>query len=1033
MQESYAIRSKCISLNQSNVGVLVGMSFWDYAIESEQFLSTTGESLKLTGRNLSVSSGRISFLFGYNGIAMTIDTACSSGLVAVHSASHLLQREPLSSVLAGAVMLSLSPDVLKCLSSASMISAEGRSLTLDHRASGYGRGEACAVMCISQSKTGDAKLSGSAINQDGRSASLTAPNGPSQVKLAVQAYQSAALDPSQILLHELHGTGTPLGDPIELLGVATCQTYASESFVGSSHPLALSASKTAMGHSEPAAGCLGIESLLRQLSNRVHHPVLGLHNINHHVESVLRESVRKLLPLRSNGGLAEICTSDIGSVSAFAFQGTNAMVILHVSSFKTDVPNLHEDPGYRWIRHWFVDRVHPLLAPSQCSPQRSRWALKFPASISASMRQHRVLDKLLLPGLAMFRLMSDTALCSHGNLAQHHDAVSITKCSILHPIFLNHELSLLIEADIQGGALKLLSSKQNAVEIHALSHAAMSWHSSAVNQPLCRYRVLHHTTDFGCQNTLIGDLFMPKGADREFGPSIESLDAMTHLAAYKETFLRIGVSIPIACEHLLSKISRGVGTINAVNHAVAVDEGAIENRSRNFSLLYPCGRVKAGSFQSRPIHPELGRKKTLLLYFEEKQIHSSLRLGSRHDHLNDFCDRLRGLHQSGMKNRCVLSYLLFVQYVRETRAGTSSSFSSSSTFSDLLEPQIRVSQREMGTHSNVTYHDRTTAGRNGSSFKHTLSMQSFEPESNYCKGSMSTVMHGSSVHVITGGTNGIGQAFGLWTAVHCAGMKSRVLFLLGKNGLFRNHFDIHSSQLVIISKHDCSLMSDNETLKEMCFHTGASRVSLVHGAGIVNDRLVINMDVKSSNQVFGPKYFGARSLISSMGYMTPVHSLLCFSTASIDIGNSGQSNYIAANSAMELVSSEIRIFGLPSHFVRFGPWKDIGMLAGRDKLSMALHRNGVSPMSTVQGLETTISFLKCSLDAVTVGHFDWNIVRSKEKFNVPSNIPTSGSPSKSTIHADNFRDLIYDILEKFLGKMEISDDDPIFQVGELCI
>jgi len=334
----------------------------------------------------------------------------------------------------------------------------------------------------------------------------------------------------------------------------------------------------------------------------------------------------------------------------------------------------------------------------------------------------------------------------------------------------------------------------------------------------------------------------------------------------------------------------------------------------------------------------------------------------------------------------------------------------------------------MGNHSNLKYHDPTTYGTSGSSFKDVLTMQSEQLATNYKEGSMSISIHESQVHLITGGTSGIGQAFGLWTAIQNAGTNTSAIILLGKTGLCKRNIDFQSLQLVIISKHDCSLMRDNGALKEICFHTGSSRVSLVHGAGVLNDRLLINMDLKSSYDVFGPKYSGARSLISSMGYIAPIHSLLCFSTASIDIGNSGQSNYIAANSAMETIASENRIFGLPSHFVRFGPWKDIGMLAGRGDLSMALHRNGVSPMSTVQGLEATISFLHSGRTVATVGYFDWNIALHKETLDgAPIITAASGSPSKSNIH-DDLRGVIYEVLEKYLGKIKISDDDPIFQV-----
>ena len=154
---------------------------------------------------------------------MAVDTACSSSLVAVHLACQSLRLGESSLALAGGVNMNLSPEETIALSKARAMAADGRCKVFDARADGYVRGEGCGIVILKRLadalRDGNsirALIRGSAVNQDGLSNGLTAPNGNAQQAVIRQALESAGFAPAQISYVEAHGSGTPLGDPIEV-------------------------------------------------------------------------------------------------------------------------------------------------------------------------------------------------------------------------------------------------------------------------------------------------------------------------------------------------------------------------------------------------------------------------------------------------------------------------------------------------------------------------------------------------------------------------------------------------------------------------------------------------------------------------------------------------------------------------------------------------------------------------------------------------------------------------------------------------
>ncbi|MBK8096663.1 MAG: SDR family NAD(P)-dependent oxidoreductase [Planctomycetes bacterium] len=308
------------------IGVFLGISTVDYGYHLVQNLPpehVTGHAG--TGTNHAVAAGRIAYLLDLRGPCVALDTACSSSLVALHLAAQSLRRGECQAALVLGVNAILSPLTSASFSHARMLAPDGRCKTFDASADGYGRGEgAVAVLLTTRTFASQrglrarAELLGSAVNQDGRSAGLTVPNGPAQEAVLRAALAAARCAPGDIDFVEAHGTGTALGDPIEIGALAGVFAAAH----AENRPLFVSASKTNLGHTEAAAGLLGVAKTMLQIQHGDLVPHLHLQRPNPHVPWDRLPIRIPTTPTPWPPGARR------AGVSSFGFSGTNAHVIL---------------------------------------------------------------------------------------------------------------------------------------------------------------------------------------------------------------------------------------------------------------------------------------------------------------------------------------------------------------------------------------------------------------------------------------------------------------------------------------------------------------------------------------------------------------------------------------------------------------------------------------------------------------------------------------------------------------------------------
>lgn len=300
-----------------------GESYKDYI----RLLAPDQEGLSIPGNIKSVIASRLSYLLDLKGPSMLVDTACSSSLVAVHMACQSIRNGECDMALAGGVKINLLPLVASMETDIGIRSSDSLTRTFDDQAdgTGFGEGVACLLLkplwkAVNDGDHIEAIIKGSAVNQDGRSSSLSAPNPSAQEELLIAAWEDANIQPESIAYLEAHGTGTRLGDPVEINGIQR----AFSKYTDKRQFCAIGSVKSNIGHLDHAAGVAGLVKAIMALKHQVLPPTLHFNRPNRSIR--LEETavyVNDRMQVWPRGNTPRHC-----GVSSFGLSGTNCHIVL---------------------------------------------------------------------------------------------------------------------------------------------------------------------------------------------------------------------------------------------------------------------------------------------------------------------------------------------------------------------------------------------------------------------------------------------------------------------------------------------------------------------------------------------------------------------------------------------------------------------------------------------------------------------------------------------------------------------------------
>ncbi|KAK9976817.1 hypothetical protein ABG768_022017 [Culter alburnus] len=313
----------------TRTGVFLGLMNRDFEMKNMRTNPKYIDHTCATGAAMSIAANRISYIFNFTGPSLSIDSACSSSLVALHLACQAIKQGDCEMALCGGVTCILEPTIFVTLSKAKLISSDGMCKPFSSKADGYGRGEGCGVVLLKPLKKAFEDhdhiwgiISKTAVNQDGHTVSpITKPSMVQQEELLRKIY-STETDLTSVQYIEAHGTGTPIGDPIEAGSISKVIAKARPQKSG---PLIIGSLKGNIGHTESAAGVAGLIKVLLMMQHETIVPTMFYSMEN---SSIDIESLNVKIPTTAEKWISDCRAGRSAGISSFGFGGTNAHAIV---------------------------------------------------------------------------------------------------------------------------------------------------------------------------------------------------------------------------------------------------------------------------------------------------------------------------------------------------------------------------------------------------------------------------------------------------------------------------------------------------------------------------------------------------------------------------------------------------------------------------------------------------------------------------------------------------------------------------------
>jgi 3-oxoacyl-(acyl-carrier-protein) synthase len=986
---------------------LQGIASTEYRQLAQQHLRAFTPYSATGTLSISVAAGRVSYAYGLKGPSVPVETACSSSLVSLHTAANSIVLGQCPAAINAGLNMLLVPGTTAMFQKAGMLALDGRCKTLSAAADGYARADACGAMLVLPAAaapgcTALAVVAGSAVNQDGRSSTLTAPNGPAQQEVIRAALRSGGLAAASVAGLQLHGTGTGLGDPIEVGAAAASLVEGRPAAAG---PVALMASKSWTGHAEAGAGVVGLVHAQAALSQAAALPVLHLAELNPYVTGAMDpasvaawSAARQAAPLPRREQLAAIGTS------AFAFQGTNAHVIMQPGG---DAIALPAAPAVLWARQrlWVAVAPHAGLHRVSAAGGAALMQCSLASAPLAYLWDHRVSGKVLFPGAAFFELAAAAAkllsTAQGGSLA-------LSGLAVPEPLALPdrglHQLTAIaleVSVDCASGAISIASGPRSAHlkgSVAALAAASpLPGSSGAAKSPAWRTALL--TLRHG-ENTAaaarVGDICNAAQAARDVFLSPAVLDCCLQLGAVParpggDVALKVpagvaGIMVPGAPEALtfqataLERANTAAGSLLDYGLAAA---GAAAACSVAGLQAKPLGGRPVSEVKAAAAAPETDIQlayNTSWLADQPADVAAAISAGSFAAALDaaapaaSLCCGAVGMLQvlaSAAANPTGLQLQTAEAHTLALAAAPTAGQPAAGLLWGALRsaaqeaPALRAAAEDIeplaaGGHASGAIL-RTLAAAPAASDAHGRAVRgglllhaALQPDLLQ----RSTVAAAPAARspsagraVITGGMGSIGSLVALW-AVDTQRLAG--LTLVGRSGRAAGAAPALAALLaaseipVTLVLGDAACQEDSDAL--FGASSGAAPATLViHSGGVLADSTLANQRPGGVRGVFAPKVaatLAARAATS----LQPVASEVLFSSVAALLGSPGQTNYSAANAALDALAARAQAGGGASTSVQWGAWAGAGMAAGDRSTALRVERLGMGMVQPAPGL-----------------------------------------------------------------------------------
>ncbi len=985
-------------LKSSLWGAYIGCVWTEFPAYLRETISTKDIS-HLTGSGLNFSSGRVSFVFDFKGPCIGVDTACSSSLVALHMAHNSLENGAIDYGLSGGTNLMLLPGTSLNLASLGSLSASGRCKTLDADADGYSRGEGCVALVTSLKREDVsilAYLKGSACNQDGKSSSLTAPNGPSQSILVTRTLQQGAVSENEISYINLHGTGTALGDPIEV--GALSNVFQSP---GLHHQLV--SLKSSIGHTEGSAGLHGVSGAMLCLSKNQNPSFHTLRNMNTYIQQILNGSKSVFNCSRQASGVISGPTTS-STVSSYGMSGTNACSVLQ---------NIDENSTSCQTMCWTRKISWPCVLVTNFKYQQ-KFSKKSLLSVecllgpdTAYLADHTVAGRSIVPGAGMFWISLSCIwkclLCPRACLVS---------AAITSPIEIAEDLKVLgLYTDLSAGEVKIGRSFTSKI---AQASTTSIWNKKNNSWKFESLR-------------LRSEVYQPASSanisiSREARyPAV--LDCSIHLAP-ATAFIPGVRSEPrgvVAVE--IFALSRRLS--NSVSPVVQRDskEGSIFTHhwgltsSKHSSIHHKIFNLESKKLSMRSKRSEEGVIRYAVLhqadsaYRQDFLLHSDISMSLTVESLNN--SMTINPTSKGSLHARTISWLTEVMHgsLAGKPIGQNIWLSAVSDIPDRLQLgsgkysyDLKAMKSFIGVVGNEFINVKSRVLTLGKSSDISLEECQRIPTVEDISLQDGVINRPVLVHenspskkyatvgeiFMTGGMGALGTLILEWVVSESTvggsflGRSGRISSISGNPAI---NTDL-STSLIVFIKADSS--KEDDSTRALSFNNSAPDI-IMHAGGILDSKMVANISLRSIQNVYASKVSILRTLARHL-MKIPVQTCQLFSSLAAFGGIRGQSVYASANAVLDAFGDEHSSFGIPIVSVQWGNWGGKGMAADDHTFVDIMQKMGLGMIQPATGLRNVLMLLfermgrsdTQQFSTVLVNIFFWDKIKDTLKGDVPS-------------------------------------------------